>query len=148
MIPPQLIVAGIIATASAATGFAGAWKIQSWRADAREKQIVEQQLENERLVAKTITRQQTAVIAATDAGAARGIALRRDVDAGRTALVGLHDATAAALRAAESSHAACTERAAALAELSNAMADAGADLAAKAGRHASDVQTLTEGWPK
>ena len=148
MIPPQLIIAGVIAASSAATGFAGAWKIQSWRADAREKQYVEQQLENERLVAKTITRQQTAVIAATDAGTARGIALRRDVDAGRTALVGLHDATAAALRAAESSHAACTERAAALAELSNAMADAGADLAAKAGRHASDVQTLNEGWPK
>lgn len=148
MIPPQLIIAGVIAASSAATGFAGAWKIQSLRADAREKQHVEQQLENQRLVAKTITRQDQAVIAAQNNATVRAVALRNDVTAGRVALVGLHDATAAALRAAESSHAACTERAAALAELSGAMASAGTELAAKAGRHASDVQTLIDGWPK
>lgn len=144
----QLVIAGVIAISSAATGFAGAWKIQSWRADAREKEYAEQALENERLVAKTITRQQTAVIAATDAGTARSIALRRDADAGRAALLGLHDATAAALRTAESSQAACLDRAATLAELLDTMASAGGELAAKAGRHASDVQTLTDGWPK
>ena len=141
---PHLIIAAVIAALSFTTG----WTVQSWRYGAKEAVRAQQQLVDQQLAAAAQVRRLDNTIIATNAGTARSIALRRDADAGRAALPGLHDATAAALRTAESSHAACTERAAALGELSNALADAGAELAAKAGRHASDVQTLTDGWPK
>ena len=148
MIPPALIVALIIALASAGTGFGTAWKIQSWRSDSKEKAHVEIALENQRLVAAARTRNDQAVIAAASAGVVRGIALRRDSDAARGGLVSLRDDTQTFVRNAAAAPVTCPDRTATLGELFNTMAEAGAELAGKADRHASDVRTLIEAAPK
>jgi hypothetical protein len=140
----QLIAVAVIA----ALGFGSAWQIQSWRMDAKEKVYAEQKLADQQHAAETALRQSQAVIDAQSAATARIAALRRDADGARTALLGLSDATDAAMRSAETSHNACLDRASTLGQLLGAMATVGGEIAAKADRHSSDSQTLTEAWPK
>ncbi len=155
MIPPQLIIVGIVAIAGASTGFGAAWKWQAAKLtdlelahEKQEKHRAEIDLENERLVAKTRTRNDQAVIHAVNDGLVRSGALRRDAAASRSSLDGLRDATATAVRDAATSVDACTQRAAALGELFSASAESYRELAEKADRHASDVRTLSEAWPR
>jgi hypothetical protein len=148
MIPPQLIVAGIIATASAATGFGAAWQIQSWRSDAKELQHAEIALENQRLIAAARARNDQALIDAASAGVARGIAIRRDSDSTRSAVVGLRDDTQAFVRNAAAEPATCPDRTATLGELFNTMAAAGGEFTQKADHHVNDIRTMREAAPK
>lgn len=145
---PQLIVALLIAGAAFTTGFGGAWKIQSLRLDARELQNAEHQLENERLVAKTRTRQDQAIIAAQSAGLVRARRVAMDADAVRLGNDRLRDDLAVTMRDAAASLDACTVRANTIGELFLAATESNRKLAAKADRHASDIQTLVEAWPK
>ena len=131
-----------------ALGFGSAWKIQDWRADAKEQKHAAQTLSNVRLSAAADIRRLDNVAAATDRATYRMAVLRRDADGARTALVGLSDAADSALRSAQDSQAACLERATTLSELLRTVAAAGGEVSAKADRHTSDVQTLTEAWPK
>ena len=140
----QLIIAAVIAASS----FIGGWTIQSWRHGAKETARAQQILVDQRLAAATAIRRSDNVIEAQSAAAVRAVDLRRAADGSRAALVGLHDAAASALRAASASQAACLERATALSELLGTVATAGGDLAEKADRHANDVRTLSEAWPK
>jgi hypothetical protein len=128
--------------------FGAAWTIQDWRYGAKETERVQQELADQRLAATTAIRRSDAVIQAQGAAESRARGLRADAAGARDALVSLHDSAASALRAAESSQAACLERAATFSELLDTVARAGGELAEKAGRHASDVQTLTEAWPR
>lgn len=141
---PQIIIAAVIA----AIGFGGGWKIQEWRYGAKENERAKQVLVDQRLAAATAIRRADNVIEAQSAAAVRAVGLRRAADGSRAALVGLHDAAASALRAASASQAACLERATALSELLGTVAAAGGDMAEKADRHANDVRTLSEAWPK
>ena len=148
MLPPQLIVAGIIAVASAATGFGAAWQIQSWRADSEEKDRVEATLENQRLIGATRTRNDQAVINAVNNGVARSTALRRDSDSARAAADSLRDEITRTVRDASASLDACTLRANTLGELFDASTESYRILAAKASLHSSDIRTIIEAWPK
>ena len=148
MLPPQLIVAGVIAVASAATGFGAAWQIQSWRADSEEKDRVEATLENQRLIGATRTRNDKAVIDAVNNGVARSTALRRDSDSARAAADSLRDEVTRTVRDASASLDACTLRANTLGELFDASTESYRILAAKASLHASDIRTIIEAWPK
>lgn len=141
---PQLIIAALIAAA----GFGSAWQIQSWRADAKEKDRVEQELVDQRNAATTAIRRTEAVIQAQSAATVRDGVLRRDAAGARDALVGLSLATEQALRDAATTHAACTERARALGVVLGTVAAAGGEVSAKADRHASDAKTLTDAWPR
>ena len=141
---PQLIIAAILA----ACGFLGGWTLQSWRYGAKETERAEQQLVAKRASAAQDVRRLDNRIGAEDAAVARGIGLRNDADGAHAALLGLSDAAAAALRAAESSQSACLERANSLSELLGAMAQAGGVIAAQADRHANDAQALIEAWPR
>ena len=82
-------------------------------------------------------------------GVDREVALRATADGARGALVGLSGAVAGTLQDASTSLGACTDRAATLGGL---LIDSERDYietAAKAGRHASDVQTCHDAiWPK
>lgn len=140
---PQLIIAALIAVA----GFGTAWKVQDWRYNAKEKERAEQQLEKERIAAKAAIRRAEAVIEAQNAATNRERDLRGAAAGARAALVGLSDATDTAMRGAAASHAACLERTDTLGELLGTVAQAGAGMAEKADRHASDAQTLTDAWP-
>ena len=141
---PQLIIAAIIATAS----FGSAWQIQSWRMNAKEKANVEQILADQRSAATAALRRQEVVIAAQNAAAGREVALRRDADSARTALVGLSHATEQALRDAATSHAACLVTADAASELLITVSTERRELAEKADRHVNDIKMMQEAWPK
>lgn len=140
----QIIIAAVIAASS----FLGGWTLQSWRYGAKENARAQQILVDQRLAAATAVRRADNVIEAQSSAAVRAVDLRRAADGSRAALVGLHDAAASALRAASASQAACLERATALSELLDTMGRTGGDIAQKADRHANDVRTLSEAWPK
>ena len=145
---PQLVIALVIAAASGLCGFGTAWKVQSWRFDAKEKQHAEQILANERLAATAAIRRRERVIDAANASVLRETELRAAADKSRAAVGGLRNDTTRALRDATTSLSACIERATTLSELLNTMADAGGQLAEKADRHANDAGTCHDAWPK
>lgn len=141
---PQLIIALIIAAGS----FGSAWKIQSWRYGAKETARAQQILVDQRLSAKTAIRRLDNVADAQNEAETRASVLRVDAVAARDERDRLRASTAAAVRAASASQAACLERATALSELLGTVAAAGGELAEKAGRHSNDVQKLMAAWPK
>jgi hypothetical protein len=141
---PQLTLALLIALA----GFGSAWQIQSWRYGAKEHARDQQTLVDQRTAAASAIRRTDNVIDAQNKAAARLVVLRVDADRARAALVSLSDATASALRGAATSHDACIERATATSELLNSCGAAYQDLGERADRHASDVRTLMEAWPR
>ena len=140
----QLIIAAVIAASS----FLGGWAIQSWRYGAKETARAQQILVDQRLAAATAIRRQDNVIQAQSNAANRAVDLRRAADGSRAALVGLSLAADSALRAASASHNACLDRATAIRVVLDQCGAAYQDLGAVADRHASDVKTLTEAWPK
>lgn len=139
------VAAAILAAAIAATG---AWKIQNWRFDAKEKERVEQQLESERLRAKANLRNAENVIAAQNAAASRISQLRLDAAGARATADGLRTSISGALSAAANDHAACVERANTLGELLVTVEEAGRGMAEKADLHANDALKVIEAWPQ
>lgn len=148
----------IITMALAIAGFGSAWSIQGLRMDAKVNGLITEQLKkdndhaeqqriDDRAAATAAIRRTETVIAAQSAAMVRATTLRRDAVGTRTALVGLSDASERELRNAAASQTACIERANTLSQLLNTVATAGGELAEKAGRHTSDIQTLTESWP-
>lgn len=133
---------------SAAVAFGTAWQIQDWRADAHEKDRIKQQADDEREAGARERGRIANVVDAQNAARAREVRLRADADGARTAVVGLRASTDAALAAAGASHEACLVSAAATGELFNASAEKYRALAEVADRHVSDLQTLTDAWPK
>ena len=140
----QLIIAAVIAASS----FIGGWTIQSWRYGAKETARAQQILVDQRLAAATAIRRLDNGIQAQNAAVVRERDLRMAAAGSRDALIGLHDASASALRAAESSHSACVDRAAAISVVLDQCGAAYQGLGEVADRHASDVKTLIDAWPK
>lgn len=140
----QIILAALIA----ATSFGGAWQIQDWRYGAREAAHEQQKLADQQRAAAAAIRQSEAVIAAQSAAAARVATMRRDADGARAALVSLHDAADAAMRSAETSHAACIVTADAERVVLGQCSESYRSLAEVADGHASDVKTLTDACPR
>lgn len=138
-----------VATAllSAVMAFGSAWKIQNWRADAKEKEHAEQTLDIVRQSAAADIRRLDNRIRSADAAVAREVVLRRDAAGARVALVGLSGATEQAMRAAQTTHAACLERANAISVVLGQCAGRYTGLAATADRIASDREALIDGWP-
>ena len=132
----------------ALAAFASAWQVQSWRFNAKEKNRVEQTLSDQRLAAAGAIRRADNVIEAQSAATRRMVVLRADADGSRAALISLSGAVEAAMRAAATSHNACLDRATTASELLTQCGAAYQDLGERADRHASDVRTLMEAWPK
>ena len=138
--------AALIAASIAATG---AWQVQNWRYGAKETEREQQKLVEVRQSAATAIRQLDNVLMAQNAGAARAIRLRSDLDSARTEL----DRLRIALRAmpmprTETSTSACPDRADPSRELLAQCAAELQDLAGKADRHANDALMLQQAWPK
>lgn len=133
---------------SAALAFGSAWQIQSWRADAKEKDRAEQRITDQQATFKAFERDQNKVITAQSDAMRRVVVLRRDASAARTELDGLRSANSDALRAAATGRDACLERAATYGQLLSASAAAYQELAGKADGHVSDVKTLVQAWPQ
>jgi len=141
---PQLI----IALAIAASSFFGGWTVNSWYQGKKEVERVKQILVEQKQSAAVAIRRVDNVAQAQNESNEREIILRDAALNARTALDGLRGSTARALRDAAASQAACLNRAATLGELLEASTDKYRELAEKAGRHANDVKTLTDSWPK
>ena len=137
----------IIALVAALVSGLSVYKIQEWRMDSKEKARVEQILVDQRQSAATTIRRQDNVITAQNQAQARLSALRVDAAGTRNELDGLRASTANFVRDAATSQTACLERAATLSKLFIASTNEYSEVAERAGRHASDVQTLVDAWP-
>lgn len=137
------------AVISAALAFGSAWKIQSWRMDAQEKQRAEQIIETQKLVFRKYEVDQERVHTAQNTAVLRQRDLLNVLNAARDELDGLRRTSDEANRriAAASADALrqyATTANAVLAECTRAYLG----VAEKAQGHANDVGTLTEAWPK
>lgn len=141
---PQLLIAAVIA----AIGFFGGWHLQTLRYTAKEAAHEKQKLVDVQQAAASDIRRLDNVIVAQNEAAALEQRLRVDAASSRSALVGMSDATARALRTAQTSHEACLNRAAALGDVLTELGRAGGELAEKAGRHTKDIRTLMDSWPQ
>ena len=135
------LVSGVLA-------FGSAWQIQTWRADAHENDQRTLQADDAREAAARERSRITGVVVAQNLARKRELGLLADADGARVAVDGLRTATSAALSAAHASHDACLVAAATNGELLNASAAAYRELAEISDRHVSDIQTLTDAWPK
>jgi hypothetical protein len=142
-----MIYAGIMAGTFAAGGTA-AWKFQSMRYEAKEAERAQQQLALERESHTLELKRQSAVVSAQNAAAARAVGLRRDADSARAGADGLRDSALRSLAAAKAGHDACLVSANAFSVVFAECRERRDSLAEIAGRHANDVQTLTDAWPK
>ena len=141
---PQIIIAAVIAAAS----FGAAWRVQDWRADAKEKAHAESKLAQVQHSAAASIRRSDNVIEAQNQSAARSAALRRDLDGARTELDRLRIALARPVPGTSATGDACTVPADPARQL---LADCAAELVEMgvvADRHASDSLMLQQAWPK
>lgn len=139
------VAAAILAAAIAATG---AWKVQDWRYNAKEKERVEQELNDERVRAATQIRREEAVIVAQNQAQARARSLRLDADGARAALVGLSSSADQALRDAATSHAACTDASSKLEVVFLECSRNYEEVARDADLWESNARTLSDAWPR
>ena len=100
------IAAALLAAALAATG---TYKVEEWRFASKEKDRVEQQLENERSQAKATLKKAEAVTIAQNASITRQIILRNDANASRDSLIRLQQSTDSALQTSRTNIDACIE---------------------------------------
>lgn len=135
------LATGLVAASMA---FAGAWNIQSWRCDAKEKVRVEEQITVERDARILDNKRISGVVAAQNAARVREVDLRAAADRSRAALGGMQASTDAALRSAAADHSACTVTAAALGSILNQCTGRYQALGEAADRHVSDIRTLTD----
>lgn len=127
---------------------AGAWQVQNWRFDAKEKDRVEHQAEVDRLAYRSRLQQEARVTAAQNDAAARTRAAREaDRNAG-DAVSRVRDEAAKSLDAARVSHAACLVNAATLETVFTSCTREYREMGAAAQGHADDVKTLSDGWPR
>lgn len=140
----QIYIAVIALVFSAATGFAGAWKLQQGNIDDIEKSrlVAAAAAQSELHAVEQAGRE--AVIRAQNAARAREAKLRSDAAGARRALDGLRAATESAMSYAGTNHEACVVATATTSQLLNQCSGEYQDLAEKADRHVSDVQTLMD----
>lgn len=144
----------LLALLCAALAGGSAWQVQSWRYGAKElkneNKTLAAQATAQDLSRAILQRQANNFAVASNASTVRATALRRDADSAHDALERLRRATASSAlpNCTTGTDDARIDRATALSELLNACAERYQHVAEKAGRHASDTQTLTEAWPK
>jgi len=140
----------LLATLALLAGaFFSGWTTQGWHRDSLEKDNAEQKLAEVRSNAAASVRRVENVIQATNAAAARERGLRADAAGARNELDRLRDVLQDYERGtAGIPPASCPDRAIALSDVLQECAGRYSGLAEKADRHASDLQTLMDAWPK
>lgn len=156
----RILIAGAIFAAGAVVGGGVAWTANGWRlgeviADLKtEREAVKAAHARDELSAALKAGIRTAELTkqvedARNDATKREQDLRRSAAGARAAADGLRDELAAIRRSLpELAVDACRVRADTLAELFGQCATRYSELGEKAGRHANDVQALSEAWPK
>ena len=142
------IIAIISALFGAGSGFYAAWHIQSGNIAKIELEAANERLAKDRAAHAVKERQTDAVITAQNAATIRARGTNRAADAAASSGHGLRVATADTVRAATADPDACPIATATLATVFGECVAEYSTLAANADRHASDVQTISESWPK
>lgn len=148
LFPGKLWIYTAVLGAAFVAGGTTAWKVQNWRMASQENERAQQQLVQERELHTLNLKRESGVVAAQNAAAARATMLRRDADSARAGADRLRDSSERALSFAKASHDACLKSAAAFSVVFGECRARRDALAEVAGRHANDVQTLMDGWPK
>ena len=143
----RIVPIAIVALA-AALGFFSAWWVQDARYQAKEIERVQQDLYVTRTNAASSIRRADNVLKAQSDALLRNILLRNAADSARRALIGLSDATEAAMRDAKTAHSACLERTVAVSAVLNSCGAKYQELGEIADRLNNDRQTLLQAWPK
>ena len=142
-----LIASLISAAAAGATGFGLAWRLQTATINDLKLEQKDERISLQRAARATIERQQSAVSLAQAAAVQR----RRDLDAVRrdsdTALDGLRNATAAAVRAASESLDACNRVVAAHGDILSECSGTLQKVAGDADQCFSDIKLMQDAWP-
>ena len=107
LLNPTTLIALVIAIVSGG----GAWQVQEWRWQSKEKARVQQQLDDERSANAARLRQLEVAAAAQSAARRREAKLVADAVAARGALASVQSAADAAVQAARANHAACIDNA-------------------------------------
>lgn len=138
----------ITALVSAILAASAVYKIDHWQFDAKEKERVEQQLQDQRAQASTAIRRIDNVSQAQSDAAKREVVLRRDANAARSELDGLRASAATALRVAQTSHAACTDASSKLKVVFLECSRNYEEVARDADLWESNAITLSDAWPR
>ena len=130
----------------------GGWAVQGWRmesklSDLKTEYAQAQAAAVEKAHAETI-RLQGQKDEAERMAAIRQSAISAAAAAARHELERVRNASTEALLLSGHSHATCLDRATALKEVFDQCSGAVVGLGEKADRHASDVQTMIQAWPK
>ena len=141
---PQIIIAAVIAAAS----FGTAWRIQDWRADAKEKAHAEQKLAQVQLSAAASIRRLDSAIAAQNAATARGVAIRRDRDSAHAQLERLRTQLAKPVPGTSDTGDACTEPGSKRNDVLLECLASYEALARDADLWKNDALMLRDAWPK
>ena len=130
----------------------GGWAVQGWRMEAKLSDLKTEYAQAqaaavEKAHAETI-RLQGQADEAQRLAAIRQSAISAAAAAARHELERVRNASTEALLLSGHSHATCLDRATALKEVFDQCSGAVVGLGEKADRHASDVQTMIQAWPK
>ena len=128
--------------------FVGAWNLQGARITKLELDYANERNAQQLAAQQAAERHQAAFISATAAATSRANLLRVAAAAARSESDGLRESIATAMQAATASHDACLERAHALGVVFTQSTEQLTTMAERCDRHVSDVQTLTDAWPK
>ena len=129
--------------------FFSGWTAQGWHRDSLEKADAEQKLVDARANAAASIRRTDAVIEAQNAAQARDRNLRIAVSLARDERERLRvELEEAQRRLAGLPAEACIKRADTLSDVLNQCTERYTGVAEKADRHANDVKTLMDSWPK
>lgn len=131
---------------AAALGACAAWFVQDWRITNAENHRLENARNEERELSRMESKRIAEVVAAQNAARLRESKLRMDAVAAKSAADSLRRALA--VQAAGADPATCPDVAASQAVVLSDCAARYSGLAEIADRHASDIQTLTDAWPK
>ena len=139
----------IAMTIGAAIGFTGAYQFQQHRIDTMESENAKQVLANVQQSAAQTAQYQERVASSQVKAATRTVRIRSDSDASRLGLDRLRRAALYTTADADTTNptAAGPERADPARELFLECGQSLQELAGRADRHSSDVQTLMDAWP-
>lgn len=142
------IITAIAAAFAGVAGFGLAWQLQAGNITQLELDHAQQRIEIARANRVAAERATSAVAVAQNNAAGRAVVLRRDADSSRNAGNGLRLTVANTLRTSADDPSTSTHAATALGAVFDACVTELQSLAEVADRHASDVQMMTEAWPK
>ena len=143
-----LLTTAIAAALAGAAGFGLAWQLQAGNISELELNHANERIAVQTSIATALEENTRQIAAAQAASTKRTVRIRADVRAAGDAGNGLRLTTATTLRAAAESTDTCPVATAAIAAVFDQCVGELQTLAERADGHVSDIQTLTESWPK